>query len=42
MKEYTHIRIQKSTKQLLDKIGKKPESYDDIVNRLIKEEKRNT
>jgi len=29
--EETTIRISRKTKQLLDSIGKKPESYDDIV-----------
>jgi hypothetical protein len=36
----TTIRISKKTKELLDSIGKKPESYDDIVNRLAIEHRK--
>ena len=36
----TTIRISKKTKELLDSIGKKPESYDDIVNRIAVEHKK--
>jgi hypothetical protein len=36
----TTIRVSKKTKELLDSIGKKPESYDDIVNRVALEHKR--
>ena len=36
----TTIRISKKTKELLDSIGKKPESYDDIVNRIVVEHKK--
>jgi hypothetical protein len=38
--EETTIRISKKTKELLDSIGKKPESYDDIVNRVATEHRR--
>jgi hypothetical protein len=34
--ETTTIRLKKSTKILLDKFGTKPESYDDILLRLLK------
>ncbi len=33
--EYTTIRIRKSTKEKLDNNGKKSESYDDIILRLL-------
>jgi len=33
----TTIRIKESTKKLLDNFGKKPESYDDIILRLLNE-----
>ena len=36
----TTIRVSRETKELLDSIGKKPESYDDIVNRIASEHKR--
>ena len=36
----TTIRISKKTKEILDSIGKKPESYDDVVNRIAVEHKR--
>ena len=32
----TTIRVKISTKELLDKFGKKPESYDEVILRLIK------
>jgi hypothetical protein len=32
----TTIRLKISTKELLDEFGKKPESYDDIILRLLK------
>jgi len=36
MEETTTIRIKFSTKTKLDKIGNKNDSYDDVINRLIK------
>ena len=36
-KEATTIRINKSTKKLLDEFGRKPESYDNIILRLLKD-----
>lgn len=38
--EETTIRITKKTKELLDSIGRKPESYDDIVSRIATEHKK--
>lgn len=35
IKPYTTIRIRKETREKLKRIGKKDESYDDILNRLI-------
>jgi len=34
--ETTTIRLQKETKEKLDKIGNKSESYDDILIKLLK------
>jgi hypothetical protein len=33
--ETTTIRLKNTTKKLLDKLGKKGESYDEILNKLI-------
>ena len=33
-RDETTIRISKKTKELLDSIGRKPESYDDIVRNI--------
>jgi hypothetical protein len=38
--ERTSIGLKKETKDLLDKFGKKGESYDDILLRLLKEVKK--
>jgi len=35
--EMTSIKIRKSTRDRLKKIGRKGETYDDIINRLIDE-----
>jgi hypothetical protein len=40
MVEYTYIRLKKETVEKLKKIGSKNETYDDIINRLIKEVKK--
>ena len=32
---YSNIRTKNDTKELLNEIGKKPESYDTIIKRLI-------
>jgi uncharacterized membrane protein len=40
MVEYTYIRLKKDTVEKLKKIGSKNETYDDIINRLIKEAKK--
>ena len=42
MEKTTTIRILLKTKTDLDLIGRKPESYDDIVRRLIDHYKRTT
>jgi hypothetical protein len=39
MIEYTHIRLKKETVKELKNLGSKNETYDDIINRLIKEVK---
>lgn len=36
----TMIRVSYETKDRLKKAGKKGESYDDIINRLVKQKKR--
>lgn len=33
--ETTTIRLKNTTKKLLDKLGSKGESYDEILNKLI-------
>jgi len=42
MERTTWIRIKRTTKTELDEIGRKPESYDDVVRRLIDHYKRTT
>lgn len=37
IKPYTTIRIRKETRERLKRIGRKDESYDSILNRLIDE-----
>ena len=37
-KRYTQIRITKELRETLQKIGRKNETYEDIIRRLIKEE----
>lgn len=37
---YTNIRLSKKTVQRLKNIGKKGETYDDIINRLIDEHEK--
>ena len=34
--EYTTIRIRKDTREKLKRMGRKGETYDEIINRLIK------
>ena len=36
-KQYTSIRITKELRKVLSKIGRKNETYEDIIIRLIKE-----
>ena len=36
---YTNIRLKKETVKILQDIGKKSETYDDVVVRLVKENK---
>ena len=36
-KQYTQIRISKELRKILQKIGKKNETYEDIIWRLIRE-----
>jgi len=36
-KEWTTIRVRRTTAQKLKSLGKMGESYDDVINRLIKE-----
>ena len=33
--KYTIVRLKKSTVEMLKEIGKKKETYDDIIRRLI-------
>lgn len=33
--DFTTIRIKKSTREILQNMGKKGETYDDIITRLI-------
>lgn len=33
--DYTNIRVKRETAEILKKIGKKSETYDDIIRRLI-------
>ena len=40
MSMYTNIRLSKKTVQRLKNIGKKGETYDDIINRLIDEHEK--
>jgi len=35
MSDWTYIRIKKETAQRLKELGKKGETYDEIINRLI-------
>ena len=37
--DYTTIRLKKGTVKILQDIGKKSETYDDLIIRLIEEEK---
>ena len=41
MGEYINIRIRKSTRDKLKKLGRKGDTYDDIINRLIDEFHKN-
>jgi hypothetical protein len=34
MQEFTSLRIKKPTKKMLDEIGKKGETYDQIIKRM--------
>ncbi|MEA1997720.1 MAG: hypothetical protein U9N61_00130 [Euryarchaeota archaeon] len=34
---YTNIRLRQATVERLKEIGKKSETYDDLINRLMKE-----
>jgi hypothetical protein len=36
---YTNIRLKKETAKILQEIGKKSETYDDLIIRLIEERK---
>jgi len=38
--EYTAIRLKKTTKDMLSKLGSKGETYDDIIIRLLDELKK--
>lgn len=41
MEETTHIRINKKTKKLLDKLKRYPrESYEEVILKLLKEDKK--
>lgn len=40
MKEITTIQLTKKTRERLKSIGKKSETYDDIINRLIDNEQK--
>lgn len=33
--DYTNIRIKKETAKMLQEIGKKSETYDDVIRRLM-------
>jgi hypothetical protein len=35
MSEFTTIKIRKETRDVLKSVGKKGETYDDIINRLL-------
>ena len=37
--DYTNIRLRKGTAKMLQEIGKKSETYDDVVCRLVEERK---
>ena len=37
--QITTLRVRKSTRDRLRELGKKDDSYDDIINRLIEEAK---
>ncbi len=37
VKQYTSIRITKELRKILSNIGKKNETYEDIIRRLIRE-----
>jgi predicted CopG family antitoxin len=37
MVEYTYIRVSKETAEKLKKLGKKGETYEDVILRLIEE-----
>ena len=39
-KRYTSIRLQKDTVKMLKERGRKGESYDDIIRRLIEKRRR--
>jgi len=36
IKKYTTIRLEKETVKLLQEVGKKKETYDEIIKRLIR------
>ena len=36
-KQYTQIRISKELREILQKIGRKEETYEDIIRRLLRE-----
>ena len=37
MVEYTSIRISKDLRKILNMIGRKNETYEDVIRRLVKE-----
>jgi len=37
MVEYTSIRISKDLRKILNRIGRKDETYEDVIRRLVKE-----
>jgi len=37
MVEYTSIRISKDLRKILNMIGRKDETYEDVIRRLVKE-----
>ncbi len=39
-KRYTSIRLQKDTVEMLKERGRKGESYDDIIKRLLEKRRR--